>query len=121
MKITTLDLPYLYFFCPATGELILDTEKSHNPKSVMGYWIDEFPDEAYIFNKDLEIAYLSYLKEHTNDDSDPKEVLLNFLENLDISPCWAVFELLDNNPLGPSVYYVIDLETRPDEEKYGAL
>lgn len=108
----TLDLPNLDFYCPATGKLILDSEKIHEQKSLMGYWIDEFVEDAYIFNKDLEKAYSKYLDEHQNDDSADIEGLIKFLEDLTINPHWVVFCLPDIDPLGPCVYVVIDLNTQ---------
>jgi hypothetical protein len=120
MQLIQLELSHSNFFCPVTGEVILDekdTPMNDNAKSLMGFWHTELLEEPSIKNNSLKRAWDKLcldLEKETGGDVAGYEDLEEFLKNYD-SQTWVVF-VITNSGVGHGFsssthYFVIDMET----------
>lgn len=121
MQIVELELSHLNFYCPVTGEVIVDEDAppmNENAKSLMGFWIDEVLHEPIIKNKVLQTRWNKFekkIEKETEGDYPDYEDLRKFLTDFK-NPTWVVFEIT-NSGVGHgfdsnTVWFVIDMETK---------
>lgn len=118
MQIVSLELNHLNFYCPATGEVILDSEHCNdNAKSLMGYWVNEDFYLPMFNNKALEIEFKNYLKQQelSDDFTLESETLEQFIKQYD-EKNWVCFKITTGGigcggPMYSTVYMVIDMDT----------
>lgn len=117
MQIVELNLNHLYFYCPATGECILDPKKSNDvAKSLMGYWVDEDLYLPLLKNKNLEKKFNKFIsKQELKDDfTIDCEVLEKFLKKYNEAN-WVCFKITTKSmACGPNystVYLIINMDT----------
>jgi len=92
---------YQYDYCnytvynPDTNEWIIDKESvCYEAVSLIANWLDDFFNEPYIFNKDLEKAWNAYAAAISFDDIDFDD-FDRFLGEYD-NPNWIVFKVTSN-------------------------
>jgi hypothetical protein len=95
MEIYECDYCNYTVYNPVTDEWVIDTESvCYEAKSLIANWLDDFFNEPFIFDKDLEIAWNAYASginfDHIDfDDFD------RFLREYD-NPDWIVFKVTSN-------------------------
>lgn len=120
MQIVDLELTHLKFYCPATGEVILDEDAppiNENAKSLMGYWISEVLMEPTINNKSLETGWKKFVKktEKETDGDEPEYDDIEVFMKKFKAPTWVVFAIstsgVGNGPYSSTVWLVVDMDT----------
>lgn len=120
MQIVELELNHFNFYCPATGECILNPGEQCNEDaaSLMGYWVDEVIDEPFLkdelLKKDFE-AFINYQEEQDEDFFLGVEELEQFLTEFEV-PNWVVYKITTSGmgcggPMCSTVYMIIDMDT----------
>ncbi len=121
MQIIELKLSHSNFYCPATGEVIVDEDAefmNENAKSLMGYWSSLVFEEPCINNKSLETGWGKFVKKferETDGDSPDYEDFETFLREYN-NPTWVVFAFT-NTGVGhgfqsDTLWLVIDMDTK---------
>jgi hypothetical protein len=111
MQIVSLKLNHYNFFCPVTGERILDEAYcNENAKSLRGFWLDEFLADPTINSTKLESAWNKFVQKEGDEAFMNTDLLEKFLQAYP-QPNWVVFKIT-NVSYGPqTVWKVIDMST----------
>lgn len=107
MQTVKLRLDHTNFYCPVTGQLIINEEDGQfeETPSLKGYWVNMTPDKPFFVAPELTEAWQEYL---SGVDEDDFIEIAEFLASID-KPNWVVFETEYLGIPGDIVWIVIDM------------
>lgn len=120
MQIVTIDISQFSFYCPVTGQPILQRDKEVNlePKSLLGYWVDLAIDEPSIKDPALMAAWQIFQESNTDEDQDDFELLESFFSSY-TGKNHVVFKISNGEDThaaaSETVWFVMDLNPQTDE------